>query len=376
MEAYQPRWSSCIASRPRPEPNAAGAYVLGALPGEGSCPEIVDAALRILATVFEGSSVRVEVRRYDGPVCPDGRCDEPTAAFCAGTFAAGGAVLAGAMSGRFVYEMRRRFRLFCKISPVQVWDELALAGKLRPEVVRGVDMLLVRENASGLYQGEWSESHAAPHGRVAWHRFHYAEDEVRAILEVAAVMATRRRGGLCVVLKDGGVPGISRLWRECAEEIGRAHALAPQVLNVDYAAYRLVQHPSEFDVVVAPNLFGDVLADLGGILLGSRAVTFSGNFASDGPAVYQTNHGAALDLTGTDRANPAGQVLSLAMLLRESFGREREAALVEGALRHVWRAGFTTSDLSLPEARVVGTREMCERIVEMARRLVAENPPP
>jgi 3-isopropylmalate dehydrogenase len=376
MAPSQLRWSSCIAGRPQPGPHAAGAYVLGSLPGEGSCPEIVEATLRILATVLAGSSARVDVRRYHGPVSADGRCDESTAAFCASTFANGGAVLAGAMSGRFVYDMRRRFRLFCKLSPVQVWDELALAGKLRPEVVRGVDILLVRENASGLYQGEWNETREGERGRVAWHRFHYAEDEVRAILEVAAALAVARRGGLCVVLKDGGVPGISRLWRECAEEIGRARSLAPQVLNVDYAAYRLVQHPSEFDVVVAPNLLGDVLADLGGVLLGSRAVTFSGNFAGDGAAVYQTNHGAALDLTGTDRANPAGQVLSLAMLLRESFGLPREAALVESALRQVWRDGFTTSDLSLPEARVVGTREMCERIAETARRLVAENPPP
>jgi 3-isopropylmalate dehydrogenase len=376
MAISQSRWSSCIAGRPPPGPNGAGAHVLGALPGEGSCPEIVDATLRILETVFGGSSVRVDVRRHDGPVCPDGRCDEPTAAFCASTFADGGAVLAGAMSGRFVYEMRRRFRLFCKVSPVQVWDELAVAGKLRPEVVRGVDILLVRENASGLYQGEWNESHEAEHGRVAWHRFRYAEDEVRAILEVAAAMAALRRGGLSVVLKDGGVPGISPLWRDCAAEIGRARSLSPQVLNVDYAAYRLVQHPSEFDVVVAPNFFGDVLADLGGVLLGSRAVTFSGNFARDGAAVYQTNHGAALDLTGKDSANPAGQILALAMLLRESFGREREAGLIERALRRVWRDGFTTSDLPLPGARVVGTREMCERIADTARRLVAESPPP
>jgi 3-isopropylmalate dehydrogenase len=376
MAVPQPHWTSCIAGRPRPGPNAAGAYVLGVLPGEGSCPEIVEGALRVLATVLAGTPARIDVRRYDGPVCPDGGCDEPTAAFCASTFADGGAVLAGAMSGRFVYEMRRRFRLFCKISPVQVWDELVSACRLRPEVVRGVDILLVRENASGLYQGEWTEERTADRGRVAWHRFHYAEDEVRAIVEVAAAMAARRRGGLCVVLKEGGVPGISRLWRSCAEEIGRARSLVPRMLNVDYAAYRLIQHPSELDVVVAPNLFGDVLADLGGVLLGSRAVTFSGNFATNGAAVYQTNHGAALDLAGTDRANPAGQILSLAMLLRESFGCEREAALVESALRRVWAEGFTTSDLSLPNARRVGTREMVERISEATRRLAAENPPP
>lgn len=371
-----PRWSSCIAGRPQPGPGPGGAFVLGALPGEGACPAIVDASLAILATVLADGPARVEVRRYDGPSCADGRCGEPTAAFCASVFAAGGAVLAGAMSGRFVYELRRRFRLFCKISPVVVWHELAEAGRLRSESVRGLDILLVRENASGLYQGEWTESRSPEAGRVVEHRFCYAEREVLAILDAAATMASRRRGGLAVVVKEGGVPGISRLWRDCAETVGRAHGLRPRLLNVDYAAYCLVQEPAAFDVVVAPNLFGDMLADLGGVLLGSRALTFSGNFAADAAAVYQTNHGAAVDLAGTDRVNPAGQLLSLAMLLRESFGLAREARLVESALREVWRAGFSTPDLNLPGTRVVGTRELCERVAEAARRLAAEDPSP
>jgi 3-isopropylmalate dehydrogenase len=142
--------------------------------------------------------------------------------------------------------------------------------------------------------------------------------------------------------------------------------------NVDLAAYRLLQHPRELDVVVAPNLFGDVLADLGGVLLGSRGLSFSGNFAAGGASVYQTNHGAAHDLAGKDRANPVGQVLSLAMLLRESFGLAAEAALVERAVAEVYRLGFRTDDVAEAGCRAIGTREMAERIAAAVLDLAAQ----
>jgi 3-isopropylmalate dehydrogenase len=189
-------------------------------------------------------------------------------------------------------------------------------------------------------------------------------------------MAGQRRGELTVVVKDGGVPGISRLWRDCAIEIAVARSLKLCVANIDLMAYRLLQHAPELDVVVAPNLFGDVLADVAGVLLGSRALAYSGNFASDGAAVYQTNHGAAQDLVGTDRANPIGQILSLAMLLRESFALEPEARLIERAVRQLWRAGLFTADLAPPGGRAVGMRETGRRVVEAVRQLVAESTSP
>src|SRR5579871_5038026 len=115
-------------------------------------------------------------------------------------------------------------------------------------------------------------------------------------------------------------------------------------MNVDLAAYEIIQNPGRFDVIVASNLFGDILADICGVLVSSRGVTFSGNFDPLGHGVYQTNHGCAHDLAGTDTANPGGQILSLAMLLRESFGLDEAATLIETSLAAVWRAGWRTSD--------------------------------
>jgi 3-isopropylmalate dehydrogenase len=142
-----------------------------------------------------------------------------------------------------------------------------------------------------------------------------------------------------------------------------------QELEIDNAAFQLIQNPRQFDVVVTSNLFGDVLADLGGVLLGSRGMCYGGSFAESGAAVYQTNHGAARELAGTDRANPVGQIMSLAMLLRESFDLNREAGLIEAAIADVWRQGLRTDDLAEAGCRLVGTREMGESVADAVRRL-------
>ena len=130
----------------------------------------------------------------------------------------------------------------------------------------------------------------------------------------------------------------------------------------------MIQMPRDMDVVVTPNMIGDILADLGGALLGSRGLTFSGNFSPCGRAVYQTGHGAAFDLAGTGRANPAGQILALAMMLRESFGLDAEAAIIEHAVEEVWRGGWRTDDLcwsgTPAGVKRVGTRELTGRIAE------------
>jgi 3-isopropylmalate dehydrogenase len=292
---------------------------------------------------------------------------ESVAESCAEVFQHGGAILNGPCGGRYVYELRRRFDLFCKFVPVQPSPELARAGKLVPEVLRGVDILIVRDNSGGVYQGQWSER-ATPQGRVAEHSFSYSEPEVRRIAEVAARAAAERRGGLHVIVKEGGVPSVTALWRDVAVEVTREHGVRAKFMNIDLAAYELIQNPTRFDVVVAPNLFGDVLADIAGVLLSSRGVTFSGNFDPLGRGVYQTNHGCAHDLAGTDTANPAGQILSLAMLLRESFGLNEAAALIENSLTEVWRQGWRTPDLAEPGCRILGTRAMADKVAEQLLR--------
>jgi 3-isopropylmalate dehydrogenase len=282
--------------------------------------------------------------------------------FCRSTFESGGAILSGPGGGRFVYELRRRFDLFCKISPIRVSDSLARSGRFRPESVRGVDLLVVRENAGGVYMGESSIHREQGEGRVCEHRFRYSEREVRRILDVAATLAASRRGGLAVVVKDGGLPEMTSLWRDVAEASASRCGLRPVFLNVDLASFALVHNPRDFDVVVASNLFGDILADGASVLLGSRGLSFSGNFSASGAAVYQTNHGGAADIAGLDQANPIGQIASLAMALRESFGLQRESDWIENGIEETLQQGFRTPDIAGASARIVGTREMGARI--------------
>jgi 3-isopropylmalate dehydrogenase len=360
------QWSARLFAQP-PRLHS-GPFPIGVLEGEGVGAEIIRAALEVLAALEAVGPYRFKIDVSTEPIgtaaeARSGRAlSERVIDFFRDTFAGGGAVLTGPGGGRFVYDLRQRFDLFCKLSPLRPCQELAAAGRLRPEHTRDVDVLVVRENASGEYLGRWQDERGVDGGRRVEHTFWYTEAEVLRLLRVAAGLAADRRGSMLTVVKDGGMPALSSLWRECAIAAAAEAGIACRFANVDLAAYMLVQQARELDVVVAPNLFGDVLADVGGILLGSRALTFSGNFGADGAAVYQTNHGGALDLAGSDRANPAGQISALAMLLRQSFGLVEAAGAIEAAMRRVWRQQWRTADLAEPGYRVIGTREMGARI--------------
>ena len=190
--------------------------------------------------------------------------------------------------------------------------------------------------------------------------------QIRRILTVAGAIAQERRGEMTVVVKPGGIPTVSRLWSDCARDVARELSLRTREIEMDYAVYHLIQDPQMLDVVVTPNMFGDILSDAGGVLLGSRGLCHGASYSPTGAAVYQTNHGAAHDLAGTDRANPVGQIFALAMLLHESFGLVHEARLIEAAVADVWRNGYRTADVAEAGSRIVGTREMACRIADAA----------
>lgn len=346
--------------------------LIGVLEGTGIGSQVIGSALQVLASVEQVTGIQFEVRhgtligedalaRY-GQWLPQQVVD-----FCAEIFGLGGAILSGPGGGRYVYDLRRQFDLFAKFVPIQPWPVLAGAGRMVARYLQGVDILLVRDNAAGVYQGEGSER-ITEQGRVAEHSFQYSEREIQRIVEVAARAAADRRGGLHVIIKDGGIPGMSALWRDIASAAARRHGLEAAFMNVDLVAYELIQNAARFDVIVAPNLFGDILADIAGVLVCSRGVTFSGNFNAQGHGVFQTNHGSAHDLAGTDTANPAGQILSLAMLLRESFGLDHVATLVEMSLAEVWRQGFRTADLAEPGCNILGTDAMTDRVAQQILR--------
>jgi 3-isopropylmalate dehydrogenase len=360
-------------------PINSGCPLIGVLEGTGIGPQVIGATLQILKSVEQVLNIKFEVR-HGGLIGEDAIAEygkwlpEDTVDFCADIFHRGGAILNGPGGGRYVYDLRRRFDLFCKFVPVQPSPELARAGKIAPQFLKNVDMLIVRDNTGGVYQGQWGDR-ATDKGRVAEHSFNYSESEVHRLVEVAARAAASRRGNLYVIVKDGGVPTVTALWRDVGGAVAKRHGIEAKFMNVDLVAYELIQNPTRFDVIVAPNLFGDIIADICGVLVSSRGVTFSGNFDPNGHGVYQTNHGCAHDLVGTDTANPAGQIFSLAMLLRESFGLDEAAALIEKSLAEVWRAGWRTADLAEPGCKILGTDAMAQKVAEQVLRSAEKKSP-
>lgn len=360
-------------------PVESGRFLIGVLPGEGVGPEVIDASLHVLSTIEDSTDYRFELRQ-GGKIGTAAQKEggraltEDVIGFCASVFDEGGAILCGPGGGRFVYDLRTQFDLYCKLVPLQPFPALRDTGVFKTEALEGVDMLVIRENTGGLYQGEFGvEEHAS--GHRAYQCFHYDESQVRRILQAGIQAAQLRKGRLCVITKPGGAPTISQLWQDQARTLTANEPITVEYLEVDTACYQLLADARRFDVVVAPNMFGDVLADGATLLLGSRGMSVSANFSSDGKAVYQTGHGAAHDLAGTDRANPIGQIQSLALMMRESFGLNDLCSNIMEAINDALAAGWRTSDIMAPGCKLVGTREMGRHIAEAlaARNMVARS---
>jgi 3-isopropylmalate dehydrogenase len=345
---------------PRFDPGAT--HLIGVLRGEGVGPEVVAIALELLEILGRHTARRIELREGGEIGLPakavGGRCLSPeVSTFAEEIFAEGGVLFCGPGGDRFVYELRERFDLFCKFTPIQPLADLRDAGAIKPEVVDGVDILAVRDNIEGIYQGSWETEIDAAGVTVARHRFHYSEPVVAKLMTVAFRAASLRRRRLHVILKPGGVPSISDLWRASYQKLAGQFDVEVCEQEVDNAVYQLVTNPRQFDVIISPNLFGDVMADCASSLLASRGLSYSGNFNSRGNAAYQTGHGAARDIAGLNLANPTGQILSLAMMLRESFNWPEASARLVEALRATLASGIRTGDVATPGRPVVGTAE-------------------
>ena len=341
--------------------------VVGVLAGEGVGPEVLGVALDVLRLVGEALDVAVDVRHgglIGGPALAATGQSLPAdvSAFCEEVFADGGALLCGPGGARFVYDLRRRFDLFTKLTPIQPSPALRGLGPLRPGAVDRVSMVVVRENTGGVYQGEWA--YAASPGERATHSFAYTRAQTERILRVGFRLARARRDRVAVVTKPGGVPSVSALWIDTCAALEKEYGLAALHLEVDNAAYQLIARARDFDVVIAPNLFGDILGDAASLLLGSRGLSYSGNFGVEGRAVYQTAHGAAHDIAGKDVANPLGQVFALAMMLGESFGRHDVSNAIFAAADDVLAAGVRTADIATDARHNVGTKAMGRELVD------------
>lgn len=345
--------------------------LVGVLAGEGIGPEVVEAALLVVEAVTRAQRLPVTILRAAAPAGGRQRSwlTSEGIEFCEQVFAGGGALFCGPLGGRAVYELRGRFDLYCKLVPLRPLAALADASVVRPERLTEVDVLIVRENLGGVYAGEFGRREG---GRVAYQTFAYHADQVERIVQVAARLAVARRGRLTVTGKVGGVPEVSALWRETAEAVASEHGLTPEILEIDNASYQLIADPRRFDVVLAPNFLGDVLADSATVLLGSRGLSYSANYGPQGRAAYQTGHGAAHDLTALDRANPVAQIQSAALMLHETFGLVEAAACIRTAVENVLAAGWRTPDIAGPASRVAGTRQLAELIAEDAAALARD----
>jgi 3-isopropylmalate dehydrogenase len=339
---------------------------VGIVSGEGVGTEVSESALRVIDALnaASGTTLRIEQcpnleRAQDGglPLSP------AVHEWVAQCRAEGVPVLHGPAGGRFVYELRRAFDLFVKLTPVHADPALVDASILRPERVAGTDILLVRDNSAGIYQGD----HGWLTDDSVFHTFHYNREQVRAVVDVAVRAAESRDGRLAVVVKAGGIPSVSQLWQQVAEDAS-SERVSLEILEIDNACYQLASEPTRFDVIVSPNMFGDILGDTASVALGSRGLSYSANFSAEGFGVYQTAHGAAYDIAGTDTANPIAHVLSLAWLLESSLNHADLAALIRNAVGTVLARDIRTADIAGPGSTVVGTLAMTTHIVdEIAR---------
>ncbi len=264
--------------------------------------------------------------------------------------------------------IRKGLKLFANLRPVKMFPMLENSTSLKPEIVRNIDMVVVRELTGGLYFGKPQKQWRTSRGRRAVDTMAYSEKEIERIIRVGFELAIRRRKKLTSVDK-ANVLESSRLWRQIASEIAAEY---PQVktdnMLVDACAMRLIQNPSYFDVIVTENMFGDILTDEASMLAGSMGMLPSASLAGipSGKAfgLYEPIHGSAPDIAGMNIANPIATILSTAMMLNYSFGLPGEAMTVERAVLQTLNEGYRTKDIMTEGMKQVGTTEMGKIISE------------
>jgi 3-isopropylmalate dehydrogenase len=332
------------------------------LPGDGIGPEITDQALKVLLAVAEkfGREVELDEQLIGGAAidATGGPLPEATVEACR----ASDAVLLGAVGGpkwdtinpairpeKGLLGIRKALGLFANLRPAALFPQLRSACLLRPDIVdRGVDVLVIRELTGGIYFGEPRGIETRGGERVGLNTMIYAESEVRRIARVAFEAARKRSRKVCSVDK-ANVLDVSRLWREVVVETAAEY---PDVelthMYVDNAAMQLVRDPSQFDVLVTGNLFGDILSDEAAVITGSIGMLPSASLGESGPGLYEPIHGSAPDIAGKDLANPLATILSVAMLLRYSLNMEEEARIIEEAVSRTLDQGLRTGDIMEP----------------------------
>ena len=258
--------------------------------------------------------------------------------------------------------IRKELNLYANLRPVSYYAATAENSPLRPEVIEGADMLVVRELTGGLYFGKPSERTKTDGEDAVVDTLFYKKSEIERIIRLAFELAEQRSKKVTSVDK-ANVLESSRVWRETAEEVAKDF---PEVklehMLVDNAAMQLIKNPKHFDVLVTENMFGDILSDEASVLTGSLGMLPSASISTEGVHLYEPIHGSAPDIEGRNIANPVAMILSAAMMLRTSFGLEEEATAIEKAVEQVLESGSKTADIAQKGQPTVGTAEMIEEI--------------
>ena len=346
------------------------------LPGDGIGPEIVAEALKVIRRLQVGHGLQIELEEgliggaaYEavGSPLPEETLEKARRA---------DAILLGAVGGppwesldisvrpeKGLLRMRSELRLFANLRPAILYSQLADASTLKPEVVSGLDILIVRELTGGIYFGQPRGVHLRGDGqREGINTLVYSESEIRRIGKVAFDIARKRDKRICSVDK-ANVLECTELWRDVMNELAAGY---PDVelshMYVDNAAMQLVRNPRQFDVLVTTNMFGDILSDEAAMLTGSIGMLPSASLDENRKGMYEPIHGSAPDITGAGRANPLATILSVAMMLRYSLDEPSLAEEIERAVGKVLDQGLRTPDILGPDTREVGTAEMGDAV--------------
>jgi 3-isopropylmalate dehydrogenase len=346
------------------------------LPGDGIGPEVVAEGQKVLEAVAgQFGHTFIFNQTLMGGIAID-ETGDPLPGETLDACRAGDAVLLGAVGGpkwsdpgapvrpeQGLLRLRKELGLFANLRPVKVVPALAAASTLRPEVVSGVDLVIVRELTGGLYFGQPQGRRDDENGRAAVDTLYYTETEIERLMHVAFDLARMRRNKVTSVDK-ANVLATSRLWREVAHEVAREYPdVEYEDMLVDACAMHLIRRPADFDVVATENMFGDILSDEASMLTGSLGMLPSASLGSRPPGLYEPIHGSAPDIAGQGISNPLATILSVTMLLRSSLELPDEAAAVERAVEGVLASGHRTADLAEPGQPTVGTQAMGDLIV-------------
>ncbi len=330
---------------------------LAILPGDGIGPEIVAQAVKVL-DVLRGDGMAIEMEH--APIGGAGydAAGDPLPEATLRLAREADAVLLGAVGGpqydaldrplrpeRGLLRIRKALNLFANLRPALLYPELASASSLKPEVVAGLDIMIVRELTGDVYFGQPRGIELRNGERVGFNTMLYTESEVRRVAHVAFDIAMKRGRRLCSVEK-ANVLECSELWKAVMIEVARDY---PEVelthMYVDNAAMQLVRAPKQFDTIVTGNIFGDILSDAASMLSGSIGMLPSASLDEHGKGMYEPIHGSAPDIAGRDLANPLATILSLAMMFKYTFGDEATAARIENAVKRVIAQGYRTGDI-------------------------------